>query len=102
MAEPLVDDIDCFAAVEFRGELLNLFTDDLADAAELLVTIGVRTFAFKDHFAAFKHGAFGDQHDGVAAGLFAAGGNKKDPSLADIGSVVRYEPGIGRGSRCVP
>src|SRR6266851_1837399 len=95
IAELLVDDIDCFTVVEFGGEVSYLLADDVADAAELFVAVGVGAFAFEDHLAAFKHGAFGDEDDGVAAGIFAAVGDEQFGEMLDIEFVLRNDAAIG-------
>src|SRR5260370_1699756 len=73
ITEFLIDDVDFLAVVEFGGEVSYPFADDFADATELFVAIGVGAFAFENHFATLEHGAFRDEDDGVAAGIFAAG-----------------------------
>src|SRR5207244_10943915 len=85
IAKLLVDDIYFLAVVEFGGEVSHPFGDDVADATKLFVTIGVGGFPFKNHFTAFEHGAFGDQYDGVAAGILAAVGDE------DLGAMLAIE-----------
>src|SRR5712692_9302416 len=95
IAELLVDDVDCFTVVEFGGEVSYLLADDVADAAELFVAVGVGAFAFEDHLAAFKHGAFGDEDDGVAAGILAAIGDEQFGEVLDIEFVFGNDAAIG-------
>src|SRR5216683_1996722 len=94
IAELLVDDVDCFAVVEFSGEVSYPLADDVADAAELFVAVGVGAFAFEDHLAAFKHGAFGDEDDGVAAGILAAVGDEQFGEMLDIEFVFGNDAAI--------
>src|SRR5437867_347609 len=58
IAELLIDDVDFLAVVEFGGEVAHLFSNNIADATELLMAVGVSTLAFENHFATFEHGAF--------------------------------------------
>src|SRR5713101_8553678 len=102
IAELLVDDVDCFTVVEFGGEVSYLLADDVADAAELFVAVGVGAFAFEDHLAAFKHGAFGDEDDGVAAGILAAVGDEQFGEMLDIEFVFGNDAaisGAGHGGK---
>src|SRR5437016_13446378 len=98
IAKLLVDDIDFLAVVEFGGEVSHPFGDDVADATKLFVTIGVGGFPFKNHFTAFEHGAFGDQYDGVAAGILAAVGDEELGEMLDIEFVFGDDATIGGAS----
>src|SRR6266705_4672650 len=69
IAELLVDDIDSLALVELGREIADSFGDDVTDAPEVFVAESVCLSAFEDHFAAFEHGAFRDENDGIAAGI---------------------------------
>jgi hypothetical protein len=95
ITEFLVDDIDFPAIIEFGGKVPNSVADDFADAAELFVAIGVGGFAFEDHFAALKHGAFGNENDGVATGILAAVGDQQFGEMLDIKLVFWYDAAIG-------
>src|SRR5438477_2801593 len=98
VAELLIDDVDFFPVVEFGREVAHLFGDDVANATEFLVAVGVGAFAFENHFATFKHGAFGDEHDGVAAGILAAVGDQQFGKMLDIKFELRDDTAIGGAS----
>ena len=84
VTELLADDVDFFAFVEFGGAVFDFFSDDIADAAKLFVAVGVRGFAFKNHFAAFEHCALGDQDSGVVAGIFVAVRDEPFSEIVDV------------------
>ena len=98
IAELLVYDFDCLAVVEFSREFLHAFRDEITDAAELFVAVGVGGIAFENHLAAFEHGSFGNENDRVAAGILAAVGDEKLGQALNIEFVFRDDATI-RGSR---
>ena len=59
------------------------------------MTVGVGGFPFKNHFAAFEYGAFGDEDDGVAAGIFAAVGDEQLGEMFDIEFIFGNDAAIG-------
>src|SRR6266436_249091 len=95
IAELLINDVDFLAIVEFGGSFSNFFADDFADSTKLFVPVGIGAFAFEDHFATFVYGAFGDQDDGVAAGILAAVGSEQFGEMFDIEFVLRNDAAIG-------
>src|SRR5438876_1706704 len=102
VAELLIDDVDFLAVVEFGGEVTHFFGNDIANAAEFFVAVGVGAFAFENHFAAFEHGAFGDEHDGVAAGILLAVGDQQLGKMLDIKLEFRDDTtisGAGHGRK---
>src|SRR5437867_4485822 len=46
--------------------------------------VGVRGFAFENHFAAFEHCALGDQDSGVVAGIFVAVRDEPFSEIVDV------------------
>jgi hypothetical protein len=94
ITELLVDDIDFPAVIEFGGKVPNSVADDFPDAAELFVAVGVGGFAFEYDFAALEHGAFGNENDGVAAGILAAVGDEQFGEMLDIELVFWYDAAI--------
>jgi len=97
VAEFLADDFDFLAFVEFGGTILHFFGDDVADTAKLLVAVGVGFATFEDHFAAFEHGAFGNQDRGVVAGIFVAVGDQALGEIVDVEFVFGDDAAV-RGS----
>ncbi len=98
ITELLVDDIDFPAVIEFGGKVPNSVADDFADAAELFVAVGIGGFAFEDHFAAFEHGAFGNENDGVAAGILAAVGDEQFGEMFNVEFIFRNDAAVGGAS----
>ena len=65
VAETLVDSVDLLPTIELGRAGRQLLRYQVADAAQLLVAIGVGGFALEDHLAAREHRAFRNQQDGV-------------------------------------
>src|SRR5260370_27884022 len=89
ITELLIDDVDFLAIIEFSGNFPDFFADNFADASELFVAVGVGGFPLKDHFSTFEYGAFRDEDDGVAAGVFSGIGDEKVGEMLALAFVLR-------------
>src|ERR1035441_10311236 len=72
VAEFLVDDVDRFTVVVFRGKLLQLLGNHVPDAAEFLVAKGVRALPLENHVSALEHRSLRNQDNGIAVGVLLA------------------------------
>jgi len=72
VAQFLVEDVDRFAVVKPGGAVFEFGGDEVADAAEFFVAVGIGGGILEDHFAALVHGAFGNEDNRVFAGVEAA------------------------------
>src|SRR4029077_1682999 len=84
--------------VEFRGDIADFIADDFANPAKLFVAIGVGALSFKDHVAAFEHGAFRNEHNRVLAGILAAVRDEQFSKMFNIEFVFGNHAAIGSAS----
>ena len=96
VAQFLVNGIDRFAIVILGGKFLDAASHQVADAAQLGMTIGIRGAVCKDHLAALEHCAFRDQHHRVAAGVVIAVIDHQFGQLFDVELAFRDNAAVRR------
>ncbi len=69
--------------------------DQVADAAQLGVPVGVGGLILEDHLAAFEHGAFGDQHHRILARVVVAVIHQQLGQAVDVEFVFRDHAAVG-------
>jgi hypothetical protein len=95
IAELLVNHFDGLALVKFLGEFFYFVRDNVSNAAKFFVAIGIGGFAFENHFATFKHRAFGNKNRRVAAGIFGPVIDKQLGEALDIELVLGNDATVG-------
>jgi hypothetical protein len=89
-----------FAVVKFGGAIFDFFRDQIADTAQFFVAVRVGGLPFKNHFATFEHGSFGNQRHGIVAGVFAAVGDQQFGELVNVEFVLGNDAAVcGSGER---